>query len=137
MKYMQKIQKYICCDAERLLQTLSAVRGSTRVGSRDREDRAWPDRNVKSGSGQTGWWPERRSKGAFERTNGKNASTWRAQPRLTEEGAATRCRPLCVICAFVRYRCRRQLDGVAIGTRRNTTRLERLQRAEGAKQRRA
>ena len=85
------------CFAERLLQTLSAVRGSTRVGSRDREDRAWPDQSVKSRSGQTGWWPERKAQ-AFERTNGENASTWRAQPRLTEEGAASRCRPhvLCV-----------------------------------------
>ena len=34
------------------------------------------------GSGQTGWWPERRSKGASERTKGKNATTCRAQPRL-------------------------------------------------------
>ena len=32
--------------------------------------------------------------------------------------------------------CRRQLDGVAIVNRRNTKRLERPQRAEGAKQRR-
>ena len=41
------------CFAERLLQTLSAVRGSTRVGSRDRADRAWPDRSVKNASKRT------------------------------------------------------------------------------------
>ena len=36
---------------------------------------------------------------------------------------------------FTSCACRRQLDGVAIGTRRNTKRLEEPQRANGAKQR--
>ena len=44
---------HIFCFAERLLQTLSAVRCSTGVGSRDRKNRAWPDRNVKSASKRT------------------------------------------------------------------------------------
>ena len=56
---------HMFCFAERLPQTLSDARGST-----------------KGGSGQTGWWPERRIKGASERTKGKNATACRAQPRL-------------------------------------------------------
>ena len=74
--------------AERLLQTLSAVRGSTRVGSRDREDRAWPDQSVKSGSGQTGWWPEQGIKGASERTMGKKHDSL---PRATSTAIASEC----------------------------------------------
>ena len=75
------IHTYILvCFAERLPQTLSDARGSTRRWVR-------ADRVV----------ARTKKQGAFERTKGRNASTWRAQPRLTEEGAATRpCIHTCI-----------------------------------------
>ena len=136
------IHTYILvCFAERLPQTLSDARSSTkgwvradRVVARTRNKRC-----VRAHNGKKTRQPAARNLDCyclgmpFQEAEGEAphslSATCKAQTNaITEEGAAAICR-FHVLCVPM------QLDGVSKGNRRNTERLEEPQRANGAKQR--